>query len=153
MISLKPGLPRAYYYLGDLWYDKRQYDKAQNAWEKSAEIDGTFPTVFRNLSLVYYNKVHDSQKSKEMLEKAFLMNQSDARVFLELDQLYKKLGYSVEKRIKLYDQFQDTYKKRDDLVIEYITMTNSVGDYEKAYQMLLGRKFHPWEGGDRKSVV
>lgn len=153
MISLKPGLPRAYYYLGDLWYDKRQYDKAQNAWEKSAEIDGTFPTVFRNLSLVYYNKVHDSQKSKEMLEKAFLMNQSDARVFLELDQLYKKLGYSVEKRIKLYDQFQDTYKKRDDLVIEYITMTNSVGDYEKAYQMLLGRKFHPWEGGEGKATT
>ena len=88
--------------------------------------------------------------AKEMLEKAFLMNQSDARVFLELDQLYKKLGYSVEKRIKLYDQFQDTYKKRDDLVIEYITMTNSVGDYEKAYQMLLGRKFHPWEGGEGK---
>ena len=27
-MKLQPELPKAYYYIGNLWYDKRQYDKA-----------------------------------------------------------------------------------------------------------------------------
>ncbi|MER8245007.1 tetratricopeptide repeat protein, partial [Acinetobacter baumannii] len=90
----------AYYYIGNLWYDKRQYEKAKEVWEKSAELDNNFPTVFRNLSLIYYNKCQEPQKAKEVLEHAFALDTTDSRVFLELDQLYKKLDYSVEKRLE-----------------------------------------------------
>ena len=41
---------KAPYYLGCLYYDKRQYDLAVKYWERSAEIDANFPTVWRNLA-------------------------------------------------------------------------------------------------------
>ena len=46
-----PTDSRAPYYLGCLWYDRRQYEKAIACWERSAELDSSFPTVWRNLSL------------------------------------------------------------------------------------------------------
>ena len=86
--KLQPELPKAYYYIGNLWYDKRQYEKAKEAWETSAKLDATYPTVLRNLSLVYYNQCNMPDKAKEMLEKAFSLDTTEARIFLELDQLY-----------------------------------------------------------------
>lgn len=149
-IKLQPQLPKAYYYIGNIWYDKRQYGEAQDAWETSAKLDCTYPTVLRNLSLVYYNQSNMPEKAKEVLEKAFLLDTTDARIFLELDQLYKKLGYSVENRIAFYEKYSETFAKRDDVFIEYITMQNFAGHHEKAYELLMGRKFHPWEGGEGK---
>ena len=152
-MKLQPELPKAYYYIGNLWYDKRQYDKAKEVWEKSAELDDKFPIVFRNLSLVYYNKCQEPQKAKEVLEHAFELDTTDSRVFLELDQLYKKLDYSVEKRLEFYEKYPDTFVQRDDVFIEYITLQNYMGNHEKAYELLMGRKFHPWEGGEGKATT
>jgi tetratricopeptide (TPR) repeat protein len=39
---------------------------------------------------------------------------------------------------------------RDDLTIEQITLLNQLGRHEKALELLLHRKFHPWEGGEGK---
>ena len=150
-MKLQPEFPKAYYYIGNLWYDKRQYEKAKEVWEKSAELDNNFPTVFRNLSLIYYNKCQEPQKAKEVLEHAFALDTTDSRVFLELDQLYKKLDYSVEKRLEFYEKYPETFEERDDVFIEYITLQNYMGNHEKAYELLMGRKFHPWEGGEGKA--
>ena len=152
-MKLQPEFPKAYYYIGNLWYDKRQYEKAKEVWEKSAELDNNFPTVFRNLSLIYYNKCQEPQKAKEVLEHAFALDTTDSRVFLELDQLYKKLDYSVEKRLEFYEKYPETFEERDDVFIEYITLQNYMGNHEKAYELLMGRKFHPWEGGEGKATT
>ncbi len=39
---------------------------------------------------------------------------------------------------------------RDDLYLEYITLLNTLKQYEKAIALLSKRKFHPWEGGEGK---
>ena len=141
---------KAGYYLGNLFYDRLQWEEALALWEDSARADDTFPTTYRNLSLVYYNKCREPQKAREALEKAFILNPSDARIFLELDQLYKKLGRTFEERLANYEAHRDLIGGRDDLYIEYITLINMCGDHEKAYKYIMGRKFHPWEGGEGK---
>lgn len=74
--------------MGNLFYDKRQYDEAIANWEASVSIDHSFPTVFRNLVIAYFNKRNDPQKAFEYFEKAFELDKNDARVLMELDQLY-----------------------------------------------------------------
>lgn len=149
-ITKNPGGAKAHYYLGCLYYDKQQFQTATKLWEKSAALDDTFPTVFRNLALSYYNKMDRKQEAREKMERAFALNPSDARIFLELDQLYKKLEMSAEERLANYNAHPDTFGKRDDAVIEYITLHNQLGRYEEAYQLTMARKFHPWEGGEGK---
>lgn len=61
--------PKALYYLGNLWYDKRRYPTAIAAWERSSREDETFPTVWRNLSLAYFNKMNRPDEAVALLEK------------------------------------------------------------------------------------
>lgn len=136
------------YLLGNFYYDKKQYERAVELWKASAEINEFFPTVLRNLALAYYNKKGRIQEAKELMERAFLLDTKDARVFLELDQLYKKTGISHEERLVQFDKYRETFLQRDDLYIEYITLLNLLGRHEEAYEWIQKRKFHPWEGGE-----
>ena len=145
-----PRDARAPYYLGCLRYDKRAYAEAQRLWELSAKLDPAFPTVFRNLSLIYFNQCKDTVKARESLEKAFLLDTADARVLLELDQLYKKVSMKPADRLAVLDRYLDTVEKRDDLCNEYISLLNLLGRHEEAYDRLCSRHFHPWEGGEGK---
>lgn len=149
-IRTNPADSKAPYYLGNLLYDKKQYAKAKTLWEQSVELDPTFPTAWRNLSLAYFNKKKQPQKARTAMEKAFELDTSDARIFLELDQLYKKLGVTPAARLAEYDRYRDTYIQRDDLYTEFVTLLNLVGRHEEAYQLIMQHKFHPWEGGEGK---
>ncbi len=141
---------KAAYALGNFWYAARRYDEAVECWELSAGIDDTFPTVWRNLALAYYNKRNDKERARILLEKAYALDTTDARILMELDQLYKKLGYSYESRLAFLEKHSEQVEERDDLSIERITLYNQLGRYEEARRMIAGRKFHPWEGGEGK---
>lgn len=141
------------YYLGNLYYDKKQYENAVAMWEMSAGRNPQFPTVWRNLSLAYYNHMGETVKAREAIEKAFALDETDSRVFLEMDQLYKKLGVTPAGRLACYEKYRETALERDDAAIEYVTLKNFVGDFEEAYRILTERNFHPWEGGEGKATA
>lgn len=149
-ILANPEDYKAYYYLGNFWYSKRQYKEAIDCWEKSVSICDTLPTVLRNLSLAYYNKADKKQEAKDLLEKAFSLDETDARIFMELDQLYKKLNYAAADRLQILEKHMDLVEQRDDLFIERITLYNQLGEYETAKNLCDTRNFHPWEGGEGK---
>lgn len=141
---------KAAYSLGNFWYAARQYDNATACWEASAKADPTFPTVWRNLSLAYYNKQGCTEKAVEAMERAFSLNKHDARILMELDQLYKRLNRPHAERLeRLEAQLAET-ESRDDLSIERITLYNQLGRHAEAMKLISSRKFHPWEGGEGK---
>jgi tetratricopeptide (TPR) repeat protein len=145
-----PKDAKASYYLGNLWYDKRQYTEAVACWEKSVEIDDTFPTVLRNLSLAYFNKLNREEKALEYLEKAFSLDTTDSRILMELDQLYKRICRPHAERLAFLEKHYDLVNQRDDVYLEYATLQNQTGNYKKAKELIDNRRFHPWEGGEGK---
>jgi tetratricopeptide (TPR) repeat protein len=145
-----PSDAKAPYYLGNLWYDKRQYDEAIVNWEKSVDLDPAFPTAWRNLSLAYFNKQGKTEKAVDCLEKAFALDNTDARILMELDQLYKRINRSHAERLAFMEKYHSLVCQRDDLYLEQITLLNQLGRYEEAKEMLDAHKFHPWEGGEGK---
>jgi len=145
-----PGDAQAHYYLGNLLYDKKRHADAIQHWEAAREANGSFATAHRNLALAYYNTLGRADQALISLEKAFACNPVDARVFYELDQLYKKLAYTPEKRLTNLESHWELVTARDDLYLEYITLLNMLKQYEKAITLLSERTFHPWEGGEGK---
>ena len=144
------GAGMAAYYLANLWYDRKQYAQAVAGWEKCTQCYPTFPTAHRNLALVYFNQYKEPIKARAHLEQAFAYDPTDARVFLERDQLYKKLNVSVPERLAQLEIHKELVERRDDLYVEYITLLNLTGAYEKAKEAMATHKFHPWEGGEGK---
>ena len=69
-----PNDAKAPYYLGNLYYDKRQYDLALEAWETSAKLDDKFPTIWRNLALANFNKKNEEARAIEYMERAFRLD-------------------------------------------------------------------------------
>ncbi|WP_413669408.1 DUF5107 domain-containing protein [Mucilaginibacter sp. Mucisp86] len=149
--ALVPTDAKAPYYLGNLFYDKLQYDDAIAAWETSAQLDDTFPTVFRNLGIAYYNKRNDPAKALACFEKAFALDTTDARILMELDQLYKKLNNPADARLKFVEANLETAKLRDDVYLERATLYNFLGEHQTAFEQVTQRIFHPWEGGEGKA--
>jgi tetratricopeptide (TPR) repeat protein len=142
----------AYYALGNLWYDKRQYAEAISCWQQCIAADDTFVTAYRNLSLASCNKLKDTEKALNYLQKAFALDTTDARVLMELDQLYKITGKGFSERLAFLNQYSTLVNDRDDLYLEKIILLNNLGEFEKAKELLTARKFHPWEGGEGKVV-
>ncbi|MDF2485950.1 MAG: Tetratricopeptide 2 repeat protein [Herbinix sp.] len=149
-ITHNPTDDKAYYYLGNLLYDKRRVEEAVQNWEKSILINRRFPTALRNLSLAYYNKVGKSEQALALLEEAFLLNQKDARVFYELDQLYRKMNEAPKKRLDRLRDHMELVGDRTDLLTEYITLLNRIGEHDEVLTIISKTNFHPWEGGEGK---
>ena len=141
---------KAPYYLGCLYYDKRQYDVAIENWELSAKLDPTFPIVWRNLALARFNKQDMQAQALEYMERAFHLDETDARMLMELDQLYKRLHKPHQERLDFLQKYPKLIQQRDDLLLEEITLLNQLGRYEEAMVKLDAHQFHPWEGGEGK---
>lgn len=149
-IGSNPEDYKALYYLGNFWYAFKNYDEAVACWEKSVAIYPEFPTTHRNLSLAYFNKHNNAEKALKSLEKAFELDRTDARVLMELDQLYKRLNYPLEQRLENLVQYSSLIDQRDDLYLELVSLYNLTGQFKTAYDLIMARQFHPWEGGEGK---
>ncbi|HOG22734.1 MAG TPA: DUF5107 domain-containing protein, partial [Flexilinea sp.] len=149
-ITQNPDDSYVYYYLGNLYYDKKQYQKALTDWKKSTELNDRFATSWRNLAIILWNKEKKPQEAIAAMEKAFSLDPNDARILFESDQLYKKANYPIHDRLENLEKHQSLLEKRDDLYTEYITLLNLSGQYEKALEKISGHIFHPWEGGEGK---
>jgi tetratricopeptide (TPR) repeat protein len=152
-LAANPTDAKAAYYLGNFWYDKRQYTEAIACWEQSVEQDNTFPTAHRNLSLAYYNKLHQKDRALAAMEKAFALDTQDSRILMELDQLYKITGKPGSERLHLLEQHLLLVEERDDLYLERVTLYNTLRRFSTAKDLLAARQFHPWEGGEGKVVA
>jgi tetratricopeptide (TPR) repeat protein len=141
---------KAPFYLGNLWYDKKQYKEAIEQWELSVKRDNNFPIAFRNLGLASFNKKADKEKALKYYEKAFALDGADARVLMELDQLRKRLNIATDQRLNFLEQYIDVVTMRDDLYLERAALYNFSGRHEEAFRQIMERRFHPWEGGEGK---
>ncbi|WP_256013696.1 DUF5107 domain-containing protein [Desertivirga xinjiangensis] len=141
----------ALYYLGNLFYDKRQYDDAIKYWERSVDLNPLFPTSVRNLGIAYFNKRNDAEAALSCFEKAFDLDRTDARVLMELDQLYKRLNKDPRQRLEFLETNLETAYQRDDLYLEIASLYNFLGEHEKVLDLIMQRQFHPWEGGEGKA--
>jgi tetratricopeptide (TPR) repeat protein len=149
-ISLNAGDYKAWYYIGNLYYDKRRYAEAIEAWEQSIKANDTFATAHRNLGIAYYNQLNRKEEALEQYERAFECDPTDSRVLFELDNLYKRLRKSPVERLGFLKLHELLVKERDDLYIEYVGLYTLLGAVEEAKGLLLDRNFHPWEGGEGK---
>lgn len=146
-MTINPSDARAAYYLGNLLFEK-QPEKAMSWWERSKELDDTFPTVLRNLGWGYYKIRNDFSKAISSYETAFSLNPDDQRVLYELDLVYADSRVSPEKRLKLlqenHDAITDNYVV--DALAREVMLLVQLGRYDEALEIAGNNYFRQWEG-------
>jgi tetratricopeptide (TPR) repeat protein len=148
-IARRPESPRAHYYLGNLYYDKRRYEDAICCWRRSVALDPDYSVSWRNLGLAEFNIMHDPVAADRMYARACAADPRDARLLYEWDQLKKRAGLAApQERLRILEKHRSLVDLRDDLTVELITLLNQAGRHEEALNELAARRFSPWEGGE-----
>src|SRR5207244_172492 len=114
----------------------------------SANLDGNFSVVWRNLGIGYFNIRKQSAKARAAYDRAFRANPKDARLLFERDQLWKRLRERPERRLREFTKRLDLVQLRDDLSIELCALYNQTRRHDHAAQLVGSRQFQPWEGGE-----
>lgn len=151
-LEANPSDGKAFYYLGNILYDK-QPEKAVECWKKSVENDPKLAIAFRNLGWAYYRYYKDYNQAISWYEKAMSLNPDDAIYYSELDNLYELNNSPVEKRLALFDGKNEIVKKRDDAFVRQITVLTLAGKPDKSVEYLKDKKFSYREGNSRVREV
>jgi len=147
----QPGADRnAAYGLGNYYFDKKRHEDAITCWERAQAADSTFATVHRNLGIAYWNVRRDGDAARSAYLQAVKHDPTDARLFAELDQLRGKLGDAPETRLETLLSKPKLVQERDDCTVSLAELYNETGAPQAALDILLARRFHPWEGGEGK---
>lgn len=134
--------------LGNYLFNVRRHEDAIAAWEQARSADPAFATVHRNLGIAYWNTKQDGEAARGAYEKAVACDGSDPRLVAEFDQLCQKLGDAPIDRLDFLLARSSLVYQRDDCSVALAALYNETGQPQKALDYLLGRRFHPWEGGE-----
>jgi tetratricopeptide (TPR) repeat protein len=143
---------KAYYYLGNILYNK-QPEKAIEYWQRAIENDSGLAMAYRNLGWGFYRHYNDLEKAMAFYEKAISLDHSNAIVYTELDNLYELSNSPIEKRLALFEGNQDIVSERDDAFVSMITVLTLAGKPEKSVEYLKDKVFSYREGNSRVREV
>ncbi len=141
---------QAQYLLGCLYYDRMNYPAAVAAWERSRELNPDFAFNYRNLATAYFDHMSHPERSRALLERAHELAPDNARIVYELLQLYKNTNVSIRERLDFLEENQELVRRRDDCYLEWIILLTQDGQYERARELLLSKRFNIYEGGEGK---
>ncbi len=143
----------ARYLLGTLLYAHGRRPEAVQRWEEAIGLGLADPVLLRDAGLGAYNVVHDDDLAWRRYEQAVALAPDDARLRYEQDQLAARLGQTARARLDRLRPVEALVLTRDDLTIEYVGLLVAEGSADRAYEILVSRAFHPWEGGEGRAVA
>ena len=146
--------PLAAYGLGNYCFDRKRHGDALARWERAREDAArtgraeAFATVHRNLGIGYWNIRRDGPAARASYRRALELNPADARLVAEADQLAKKCNDPLADRLAFLEARRALVAQRDDATVEQAALLNLSNRPAEALELLLSRRFHPWEGGE-----
>lgn len=138
----------AAYALGNFYYDRKRHHDAIASWENAQQWGSEYATVYRNLGIGYWNIHRDAEAALKAYASAVTLNPNDPRLCFEHDQLRKKCEHKLQDRLDTLLTKKNLVLTRDDACVELARLYNQTQQPEKALELLMSRRFHPWEGGE-----
>jgi len=153
--AAQPGPdPVARYALGNCYYHKGRRHHATGTWEsarsQTAHGQTGIPQIHRNLGIAYWNHRNDGEQAVAAYRRALELDPSDARLVSEFDQLARKLNHPLGRRLAFLEERRPVVLQRDDASVALASLYNLLHRPGDALDLLLTRRFHPWEGGEGK---
>ncbi|NND06149.1 MAG: DUF5107 domain-containing protein [Saprospiraceae bacterium] len=140
-----PTASRAYYYQGNLLYDK-QPQKAIEAWEQAVKYEPELAMAHRNLGWGYAQQEYGLKKAIAAYEKAIAVDPSHPRFYDELDRLYEENGSPIEKRYKVLTDNHQVVSQHNRPLVREALVANAIGDFDLAIDILTSYYFNRREG-------
>jgi tetratricopeptide (TPR) repeat protein len=140
--------PVAAYGLGNYFYNLERYQDAITVWLRAVGDGASFATVFRNLGIATWNLHRDGDAARNFYLRALELDAHDPRLVSEYDQFRSKLNDPLLDRLGFLEERMTLVLQRDDCTVALASLYNLTNKPEKALEIMISRRFHPWEGGE-----
>ncbi|MGH3379293.1 MAG: DUF5107 domain-containing protein, partial [Actinoallomurus sp.] len=148
-----PSDGRAAALLGHWLYHHHRHADAVAHWRRAVEHDPAEVVAWRNLGVAAFNVEDDPAGAAACYERALALAPDDARLWYESDQLAKRTATAPEERLARLERRPDLVATRDDLTIEYVLLLAATGRADHGLEVMTGRRFQPWEGGEGQVLL
>lgn len=134
--------------LGHLLYAADRHEEALTRWQSAVQLDPDQPVVWRNIGLARHNDLADLPGAREAYDRALAADPDTAQLVSESDQLDIRRGVAPTRRLDRLLARRAVVLTRDDTTAALADLLVCAGRAAEAEQVLLGRLFQPWEGGE-----
>jgi tetratricopeptide (TPR) repeat protein len=147
-LEYQPDDAKAYYYTGNLLYDK-QPQKAMEAWERAAGLEPAMAIVHRNLGFGHHQYAGDIDKAIIAYETALSYDKTQPKYYAELDRLYERRGDPLEKRLAWLTSNHEYVARRQDALLQEIKVLVHSRGYDRAIAYMNSTHFQRQEGSEQ----
>ncbi|MDR1833593.1 MAG: DUF5107 domain-containing protein, partial [Propionibacteriaceae bacterium] len=148
VVEFSPADANAQALLGNWLYHVRRPEEAQERWRTAAAIDPRDAVSLRNLGVAAWNIGHQPAQAAEYYRRAVALRPDDAKLAYEQDQLRARMAQPVALRLNVLRARPDLVAQRDDLTAVTADLATLSAEPGFAVELLSGREFGPWEGGE-----
>ncbi|MFW6139044.1 MAG: tetratricopeptide repeat protein, partial [Spirochaetota bacterium] len=132
------------YYLGNLLCSRDRHMEAYQIWKSASEKLKGFSVVHRNLGKVAWKALDDPDAAVEAYEKSLECDPNDYKIICELDELYKKCGFT-ERRRQLIENIPARLMGNDMIAERACDFFTDIKEFDRALEILHAAHFFPWE--------
>lgn len=148
-----PSDGRAAALLGHWLYHHHRHADAVAHWRLAVEHDPSDVVSWRNLGVAAFNVEGDPAGAADCYDRALALAPDDAKLWYESDQLAKRTAARPEERLERLERRPGLVATRDDLTVEYVLLLVATGQAGRGLDVLTGRRFQPWEGGEGQALL
>jgi tetratricopeptide (TPR) repeat protein len=143
VVKTIPESPVPHYLLGNVLYYRNRQEEGLEKWEKASELGLEYAILYRNLGATYNALTNEGDKAIEAYKRAISLSPENYVLYVELDDVYSRLGLFKERVDLLEDAPRGVRKDR--LIAKLGSAYIDVGEVDKALDILLNTFFEPME--------
>jgi len=134
----------AHYLMGNVLFYRGRWEEALKEWEKALQNGLQNAILYRNIGLSYSILTNEWAKAIEAYEKAIELSPKSQMLYVELDDIYSRIGLFSE-RIGLLEK-APAEARGYALIARLCSAYVDVGEPDKALNILVNTFFEPSEG-------
>lgn len=115
---LDPNNTKINYYLGNIYYNKKELEKAEAYYKKVIEIDSNYSNAFNGLGNLYFDK-KELEKAEEHYKKAIELDPNNPKIYHNLGNAYYFNGQ--------HDKAEEFFKKVISIGMKNPKTYNNIG--------------------------
>jgi tetratricopeptide (TPR) repeat protein len=90
-------LPLAYLYMGNVYFQKNEYEKAESCYREAIKRDSSNADAYNNLAWLYFTKKENLDEAEKLTLKAIELNPEKKEVYLDTLEKIKGLKIQMNK--------------------------------------------------------
>jgi tetratricopeptide (TPR) repeat protein len=126
--------------LGCILYDKKQHQRAAEAWEAAIAADSGYYMPYRNLAIAKYSYLGQRKQALPLLRKALELKPKDDLLVKEINYVMAKLGVNAQERLN-FILINRPDEPSDHLTWELADAYSNTLNFDKALETLANHEF------------